>query len=52
MEILITAKQLKYLANLVDEDTTGEQDDPLYLELMKLWNTLDEESKVVLSEQE
>lgn len=38
----LTPKQLKYLAKLVDEDTTGNQDDSLYLLLMQAYNECEE----------
>jgi hypothetical protein len=34
----LTPDQLKYLAELVDQDTTGDQSNPLYKMLMEAWN--------------
>lgn len=36
-------ENLKRLAELVDFDTTGNQDDPLYLVLMEAWNLCNED---------
>ncbi len=46
LEVLskMEATKLKYLAELVDWDTTGDKDDLLYLLLMEAWNeTIDDE---------
>lgn len=48
MQIELAAEQIKYLAGLVDFDTTGNQDDSLYLLLMQIWNACSEDSKVVV----
>lgn len=39
----ITPEQVKYLANLVDQDTTGNQDDTLYLLLIAAFNACEQE---------
>lgn len=43
VSIQLTPDQVKYLAELVDQDTTGRQDDDLYLLLMTAYNAYDEE---------
>jgi hypothetical protein len=39
----LTPHELKYLAQLVDEDTSGLQDDSLYIKLMLAYNRSGEE---------
>lgn len=39
----LKAQSLRYLAELVDFDTTGDKDDPLYLLLMEAYQTAVEE---------
>lgn len=38
----LTPEQINYLARLVDEDTTGNQDDALYLLLMEAYHLCSE----------
>lgn len=41
----LTPEQVRYLANLVDQDTTGNQDDSLYLLLIAAFNAYDDVSE-------
>jgi hypothetical protein len=43
MKIILRAKNIQYLAKLVDEDTTGDQQDTLYQVLMVIYNHVDDE---------
>lgn len=45
----ITADELRYLVQLVDQDTTGNKDNLLYLVLMELWDECDDDTVVTIS---
>lgn len=44
----LTKEQVYYLAQLVDQDTAGCQDDPLYDLLMHVWNNCGDTARVVI----